>query len=168
MEIIEWARNQLTPDDTSFLKTFRPRIELPLENEKILLCYHGSPESNKGLILATTPDNELSQTLGNYRATVMAGGHTHTQMLRRFESVILLNPGSVGMPIERGSVAAPDHRPPWSEYAILTSDKANLAIELRRLALDVDVMIAQARKSGMPRAEAWAALWGKAPLSRAL
>ncbi len=161
MEMIGWAREKLTSDDLSFLKTFQPRIEMPLEGGKTLLCYHGSPESNTGLILATTPDNELAQALGDYRATVMAGGHTHTQMLRRFERVILINPGSVGMPFERGLAGAPDRRPPWGEYAILTSDKENLGIELRRVPLDIGAMIAQAHKSGMPHVEPWAALWSQ-------
>ncbi len=161
MEMIDWARAQLSADDLAFLKTLPPRIEMALENGSSLLCYHGSPESNTALILATTPDDELAQTLGNYRATVMAGGHTHVQMFRRFGDAILINPGSIGMPIERGLKGAPDHRPPWSEYAILTSNEENLGFELRRVPLDVEAMIAQARKSGMPHVELWVASWRK-------
>ncbi len=159
MEMIDWARAQLSKDDLDFLKTLQPRLEMPLENGSSLLCYHGSPESNTGLILATTPDVELAQTLGEHRATVMAGGHTHVQMFRRFGDVILINPGSVGMPVERGPIGTPDRRPPWSEYAILKSDKDKLGIEFRRAPLDVQAVIKQARKSEMPHAEDWVAPW---------
>ncbi len=159
MEMIDWAYAQFSSDDLNFMKRLEPRIEMPLENGATLLCYHGSPDSNTGLIVATTPDDELARKLGNYRATVMAGGHTHTQMFRRFEGSILMNPGSVGMPLERGVKGAPDRRPPWSEFAILTSDKDSLGIEFRRVPLDVDTMVARALESGMPHAEQWAALW---------
>lgn len=159
MEMIDWARAQLSVDDLNYLKTLQPRIEMVLENGSSLLCYHGSPDSNTNVILATTPDDELAKILGDHRATIMAGGHTHMQMFRRFGDAILINPGSVGMPIERGLKGAPDHRPPWSEYAILTSDRGKLGIELHRVPLDVDAMVAQALKSGMPHVDQWASLW---------
>jgi predicted phosphodiesterase len=154
-----WTLEQLTPDDMNFIRTFQPRAEIPLERSRTLLGYHGSPLSNEDVFYCTTSDEDLAKMHGVYRATVMAGGHTHTQMFRRFENGILINPGSVGVPVERGVKGARDRRPPWSEYAILTSDKDKLGIEFRRLPLDVQAVIAQARKSGMPQVEEWLAPW---------
>jgi putative phosphoesterase len=158
-DIGAWTLEQLSVEDLAFIKAFQARIEIPLERKETLLCYHGSPLSNEHLIYATTLENELAGVLGDYRATVMAGGHTHTQIVRRFESSILINPGSVGIPLERGGNGARDRRPPWSEYAILTSDNDKLGIEFRRVPLDVQAVIAQARQSGMPHAEEWVASW---------
>lgn len=154
-----WTRKQLSKDDLGFVNRFQARIEVPLEDGKTLLCYHGSPLSNEHIFYGTTSDEELAKMFGDYRAEVMAGGHTHTQMFRRFESGTLINPGSVGMPIEHGVKGKPDHRPPWSEYAILTSDNDNLALDFRRVPLNVDAVIAQALKGGMPHAEEWVASW---------
>jgi len=117
-----------------------------------------SPESNGVVILATTPDDGIKTLLGNYRASVMAGGHTHIQMLRHFQQSLLVNPGSVGMPFERDSHDK-QYRPPHSEYAIVEAEGDRLAIELRRTSLDVDAVIASARRSGMPGAEEWSASW---------
>jgi hypothetical protein len=35
--------------------------------------------------------------LGGYSASVMAGGHTHSQMLRRYEDMPIVNVGSIGL-----------------------------------------------------------------------
>lgn len=158
-EMIGWMSAQLSKDSLDFVRTFQPRIEIPLENGKTLLCYHGSPDSITGIILPTTPDNELAQALDASHASVMAGGHTHVPMFRLFGDAILLNPGSVGMPFVRGATRAQDYRPPWSEYAILTSEKKKMGVELRRVSLDVNAMIAQALKSELPFAEQWASVW---------
>ena len=49
----------------------------------------------------------------------MACGHTHFQMVRRFDDALLVNPGSVGLPVRE---QAPVMRiAPWAEYAIVDS-----------------------------------------------
>jgi predicted phosphodiesterase len=158
-EMMGWMTAQLSADSLDYIRSFRPQVEFPLEYSDSLLCYHGSPNSLSGTIFPTTPDDELAEMLGNCRASVMAGGHTHMQMLRRFASAILLNPGSVGMPFVRGATRDMDYRPPWSEYAILTWTKENIRVELLRVPLDVNAVIAQARKSGLPFAARWASVW---------
>ncbi len=156
-----WGASQLSPTDLDYLRTFQPRVEMPLEDGTTLLCYHGSPQSNADIILATTPDDELARMLGDYRATIMAGGHTHTQMLRRYRDMLLINPGSIGMPIVRGETPAQNWRPPWSEYAIITSNQDNLGVEFRRAPLDVDAIVRSIRTSGMPHSESLVQEWVK-------
>ena len=42
-------------------------------------------------------------------ATVLAGGHTHLQMLRQHRGMFIVNPGSVGMPfVEKASGRSAD------------------------------------------------------------
>lgn len=53
------------------------------------------------LILPTTPDAELHAMLEGYSATLIAGGHTHVQMLRRNKNALVVNVGSVGLPFDR-------------------------------------------------------------------
>jgi putative phosphoesterase len=161
MAMLEWAIQKFSPDEIAFMRNFQPRDEIPLENDATLLCFHGSPQSNTQVVQATTTDDELTRMLSGYRATVMAGGHTHTQMLRRFKDMCIINPGSIGMPIERGATREQDRRVPWSEYAIVDSHDKKLAVEFRRVPLDVSAVMCAARESGMPNIELWAGVWVK-------
>ncbi|MBI5303671.1 MAG: metallophosphoesterase family protein [Chloroflexi bacterium] len=158
MAMLEWEMQQFSSADLEFMRAFQPRVNIQLEGNQTLLCFHGSPQSNTDLILATTPENELQSRLGDYRATVLAGGHTHQQMLRRFRDALVINPGSVGMPMERDALGQL-RRPPWSEYAILDSRDQNIAIEFHRVPLDVNAVVRAARESGMPHGELWAGEW---------
>ncbi|NIW96182.1 MAG: metallophosphoesterase, partial [Phycisphaerae bacterium] len=83
------------------------------------LCFHGSPQSNTDLIFATTSEEDLERMLSGFQATGMAGGHSHTQMLRRYKDVLLFNPGSIGMPFEYSRQTGQVRNPPWAEYALL-------------------------------------------------
>jgi putative phosphoesterase len=159
VEIILWSDAQLDAAEKEIVRAFPLTTEIALEHDARLLGFHGSPRANTHIIVATTPDDELAQMLGETRATVLAGGYTHTQMLRRFRDVLVINPGSVGMPMERGATRAQDRRPPFSEYAIVDSRGGHLAVEFRRVPLDVGAVVRAARESGMPNVEVWAGEW---------
>jgi putative phosphoesterase len=152
MEMVRWGAAQFSSADVEFMRTFQPRVEIALENETFLLCFHGSPQSNTDTILATTPDADLARVLGDHQATVMAGGHTHTQMLRHFHHMIVMNPGSVGMPIERTA---------WGEYALIDNHNASLTVEFKRVPFNVTALVKSARESGMPQFDWWAGAWAK-------
>jgi predicted phosphodiesterase len=156
--IDRWCAEQLRPADLAFLRTFRPTVAVPLDDGADLLCYHGSPRGYDDVIKATTPDEELAAMLAGHRATVMAGGHWHFQLLRRYEGAILLNPGSVGLAYDLlpGGEA---RVPPRAEYALLSSHGAALAIELRRLPYDRDATVRAMFERGMPHAAWWSESW---------
>lgn len=89
----------------------------------------------------------------------MAGGHTHEQMLRRYKGTIVLNPGSVGLPFERGPGADEARNPPWAEYAVVSHEHGALRVELRRVPIDIGAVVCAIRESGMPHAELLAQDW---------
>jgi len=154
-----WCAGQLAPDDLDYVRTFLPTIELPLGAGASLLCFHGSPKSNTDIITATTPDDDLGLLLGGFRATVLAGGHTHAQLLRRYRDMVLVNPGSVGLPYEHDAVTNEDRNPPWAEYGLINWSEQGFSVELRRVPLDAGAVVRAALESGMPHAEWWAASW---------
>ncbi len=156
-EIEAWNVALLTPEDRAFLAGFRATLALELAPGSALLCFHGSPRSNTEVILATTPEHELDLMLAGCDALVLIGGHTHTQMLRRYRQQLIVNTGSVGMPFELGPGG--DRRPPWAEYALIEAGPDGLRIDLRRVPLDVAAVIRAAQASGMPHAESWSEPW---------
>lgn len=93
---MDWCRAQLSAGELDFVRTFQGRLEIPLGGGATLLLFHGSPRSHMEDLLATTPPDDLDRLLDGHRATVMAGGHTHIQMLRQHRGALLVNPGSVG------------------------------------------------------------------------
>ncbi|HEY7343150.1 MAG TPA: metallophosphoesterase family protein [Ktedonobacterales bacterium] len=156
--ITQWTRTQLTDDDRAYIASFAPVVELALGEGRTLLCFHGSPQSYDDVIVPTTPDDELSGMLGDTQADILAGGHTHLQMLRRHGDAHLINVGSVGL-AGVGAATQKNRHVGWAEYAVVDSDGDRLEISLRRTPLDVDRMVEAARASGMPEVEWWAGLW---------
>lgn len=145
-EAIAWCRAQLRDEDFEFLQTFVPQHEIALDAERSLLLFHGSPLSNTCDMLTTTAADALEAMLGTRRAAVMAGGHTHIQMLRQHRGILVVNPGSVGMPFrEYVSGARPDIMP-YAEYAIVDAGGAEIGVELRRVPLDVEQLRAATRR----------------------
>jgi putative phosphoesterase len=152
-----WAE-QLDADDLGDIRTFVRQVELPLENGETALCFHGSPTSYDDFIFATTPDEELRRVFGEARAPLMIGGHTHLQLVRRFEQLLFVNPGSVGLPFadwwpDRVRIAR------RAEYGILVHEEGRLRIDLRRTTYDVEAVLQLALASGMPHARWWTDSW---------
>ena len=152
-----WA-DQVDDDDLEFMRSFAAQYELPLEQDERALFFHGSPTSYDHFIFATTPDEELRRMLGDARAALMIGGHTHLQLHRRFEQTLFFNPGSVGLPFsqwwpDRVLIA------PRAEYGVLEHDERGVRVELRRALYDVGALLDLTLESGMPHAEWWVDSW---------
>ncbi len=157
-DIDRWGAGELSEKHLEYIRTFRTTVEVALEDGRSLLCFHGSPRSNTDVILSTTSEKELGAMLsGHTGADIMAGGHTHAQMMRRHGKSILVNPGSVGLPVDGEGEAA--HNPPWAEYAVVSSGDGASSVEMRRVAVDVEAVWGAALGSGMPHAEWWASDW---------
>jgi len=164
LDITHWNAQQLSTDDLAYVRAFPLTVEIALDDGGLLLCYHGSPRSFDDVLAATTPDQEVARLLAGVQATVLVGGHTHIQMVRRYEDVHLINVGSVGLPgVTEGSPELP--RPPaevrWAEYGILHVGGGHLGIDLRRTALDIAAVRQAARDTGMPHADWWLRRWAR-------
>src|SRR5438309_2610565 len=55
----EWSLSQLSDEDKAFIASFQPTVEIPLEDGRTLLCFHGSPTSFDEIILPTLPEAEF-------------------------------------------------------------------------------------------------------------
>ena len=149
-QAIDWCRARLSDEELAFLRTFAAGLEIALDEHNTLLLFHGSPRSHLEDLLATTPPDELDRLLAGRTATVMAGGHTHLQMLRQHRGSLLVNPGSVGAPFE---IFAEHQAPtllPHAEYAIVACERGVVSVELKRVPLDKQALRDAAAASDNP------------------
>jgi predicted phosphodiesterase len=136
VEAVDWCRRQLAAADLDFLRTFRPGLELRLDTGCGALLFHGSPRSHMEDILATTPPDDLDRLLDGRLAEVMAGGHTHIQMLRQHRGALLVNPGSVGLPFKEYVNGGAPTLLAHAEYATVEATAGVVSVDLRRVPVD--------------------------------
>jgi predicted phosphodiesterase len=98
------------------------------------------------------PAAELDELLSGRQAQVMAGGHTHVQMIRQHGGRWLVNPGSTGMPFERYVNGGPPVVLPHAEYAIVEAEGGHVGVTLRRVELDKDELRKQLADWKLPMA----------------
>jgi putative phosphoesterase len=157
-EIENWCKERLSEEDKAFMRSFKPTVTLSLGDNLDILCYHGSPRSNTEGMRSTTTDLRVERIVRGRRERIFAGGHTHSQMVRRFRDKVIINPGSVGLPFEfTGKRTA--RNPPWAEYAIIDCREETLNISLRRVGYDVGELEDAVARSGMPHKDWWIRDW---------
>ena len=136
VDAVDWCRAELSSADLQFIGSFSRRFELELNGSGSLFLFHGTPESNMTDLLATTPAERVDELLGGRRATVMAGGHTHVQMLRQHRGTLIVNPGSVGLAFKEHAAGKVPTLLRHAEYAVIEAVNGDIAVSLRRVALD--------------------------------
>jgi putative phosphoesterase len=129
---VQETRASLGDEDIAFIRSFTRTLTLPDD----VLLYHGTPRSNTEDLLATTPPADVDAMLEGRRAVVAAGGHTHIQMMRQHHGMLIVNPGSLGMPFREHAGGGPPVLLPHAEYAIVDLRPPDVGVELRRVALD--------------------------------
>jgi predicted phosphodiesterase len=153
IESVDWCARQLATTEVEYVRSLQPVITVSLDSTATLLCFHGSPKSNIDIMLATTPAAELDTLLAGATATVMAGGHTHIQMLRQHKGLLLVNPGSVGKPFAEMPYQGTPQLLPWAEYAIVHGRHGRVGVELRRVPMDLDALKQTILASTLPMRE---------------
>lgn len=148
--IREWSLSRLTDDDKNFIAGFKPTVTVSLENDLNLLCFHAVPTNYEDQILPTTPEDEFLKFLGAYDENILAGGHTHTQQIRRCGRYFFFNPGSVGLPFNPYQTGEILRVNSWAEYALLTAAHGDIDLQFRRLPFDARRLLEIYRASGRP------------------
>jgi putative phosphoesterase len=146
------TRAELTDEDFAFIRGFHPT--LPLDD---VLLFHGTPRSHQEELLSTTPAERVDEMLAGARATVLAGGHTHLQMVRQHRGRLIVNCGSVGMPFREHAAGKEPVVLPHAEYAIVDVSRGQASVELLRIPLDRARLAGEARGWDNPLARSLAA-----------
>lgn len=85
-------------------------------------------------------DEELLVTAGKLPKGVYIFGHTHSQWNMQVGDVLLVNPGSCGLPVDCVAFGAP--------YTLLTVENGAWKVEERRVLYDVETLIADVKRTG--------------------
>ncbi len=146
-EIVQGAiaatREVLGPEETAALGALPESVPLGEDGR----CWHGSPVSDVRSFLPE-PAGDEPELLAGVTEARLVFGHTHLPFARTTASGIeLVNPGSVGMPLDG------DHR---AAYALVHDDDT---IEHRRVAYDHDA-------SARALEDRFAAPWTAIPAAR--
>jgi predicted phosphodiesterase len=153
--IRDWSLSRLSETDRSFIAGFQSTVEIPLDDGRSLLCFHGSPNSFDEIILPTTPELGFHALLSPYLPHLMTGGHTHMQHVRRIgaSDSFFFNPGSVGIAYTHQQADKDFRADPWAEYAMLSARNGRVTLEFRRVPYDVAALLDIYRASGRPYLE---------------
>ena len=152
VESVEWCTSRLSSSDLDFVRGFQRSLQLPLEGGATLFAFHGSARSNMENLLATTPAEKVDEMLDGRSATVLAGGHTHLQMLRQHRGMWIANPGSVGLPFREYAFGGAPALLADAEYAIVEATRAGVGVTLRRVPVDKAAWRGSVASSDLPLA----------------
>jgi predicted phosphodiesterase len=160
VEAIDWCRTRLSAGALDSIRGFRATYEVALENGERLLAFHGTPDSNTTDLLSTTEPERVEEWIGSTRGSLLAGGHTHLQMLRQHRGRWLVNPGSVGMPFKEYAAGGPPEVMPHAEYAVIDSDSSSVNVSLERVTLDKAALLKSVLAVDYPLANFLAKAYG--------
>ena len=99
----QFTQDQLKPGDREYLRDLPLHIELQVGETRFWLC-HATPSNPLfGYLPAKSP--EWAAECDGLPADVLLVGHTHTPFVGNFGHCLVVNPGSLGQPNNRTSLA---------------------------------------------------------------
>lgn len=135
---------------------------LSLAEGRVFAC-HGSPaggdleylleDVGSGRPTLDREDAIRRRLAGIGAAQVVLCGHSHTARIVNLDGVLILNPGSVGMPCYRAGEPLPhvvEAGSPHARYALLQDGPAGWAAELRAVPYDTEAAALQAERASRP------------------
>lgn len=124
---------------------------------------HGSPaggdleylleDVSSGRAALNVDEAIRSRLEGIGSASLVLCGHTHTPRMVAVDGVLIVNPGSVGMPCYRDPGAIPhvmEAGSPLARYGIVVRGKAGWSAELHGVPYDYEIAAGQAEAFGFP------------------
>ena len=166
-EVARWCARTLTPDNRAWLDALPPALDFTLQGIPVhmahsseafvgkalharfrtsLLPFHypQGPVSREALTADfrtyAASDGDLAEEISALDPGVYIFGHNHIQTCGDFDGRLLINPGSVGLPLDCGEAGA--------AYSLLTIENGAVSVEERRIPYDLECLIGKIRQSG--------------------
>ena len=130
-------RRLLSPSEVGWLRRLPKELRFRLE-EYSFHAVHAAPSDHlySYRITPDLPDEDLKKEMEGVRADIVLLGHTHLPMSRGAWTKVVLNPGSVGQPLDGN---------PRASYAVIKDGVA----EIQRVVYDIEATVAGIRKMGL-------------------
>jgi putative phosphoesterase len=134
---LERHRRLLDEEDLSWLRALPTELNFRVEDYRFH-AVHATPTDHlhSYRLTAGLGDEELKKEVAGVRADVVLVGHTHLPMSRGAWSKVVLNPGSIGQPLDGD---------PRASYAVIEDGMA----EIRRVEYDVEATVAGIQGMGL-------------------
>ncbi|SEG90589.1 phosphoesterase, MJ0936 family [Nonomuraea solani] len=120
----EWAAKELRRDQVALLSGMPERWTVELGRLGSTLFVHGTPRSDEEIVLVDSSIERWGEVLAGESADTVVLGNTHMPFVRLADRVLVVNPGSVGMPYGRHG----------AQWALLDGESG--AVTLRNTPLD--------------------------------
>lgn len=130
-------RLQLAGEDLTWLRALPTETRFRLDDYR-LHAFHAAPTDHlfSYRITPDLADEDLKREVADVKADFVLLGHTHLPMSRGAWTKVVLNPGSVGQPLDGD---------PRASYAVIENGVA----AIRRVAYDIEETIAGIREMGL-------------------
>lgn len=140
---VQWVRERIGEEWTHWL------AELPFslafgDGEDGLLVCHANPKNDDEHVWPDAYDDTLEGLFDGVTQRTIAFGHLHLPYVRVWRGRTLVNVASAGLPKDGD---------PHAHYAILTWRSGGWEVQSRRVAFDVEKVVKQLKKSGIPDVE---------------
>jgi putative phosphoesterase len=131
---LEYHRRLLSADEAAWLRDLPTEATFRFDDYRFH-AVHAAPTDHlfSYRITPDLSDEELKKEVADVRADIVLLGHTHLPMSRGAWTKVVLNPGSVGQPLDGD---------PRASYAVIRDGMA----EIRRVEYDIEATIAGIRK----------------------
>lgn len=134
----DWTRARLAKNDLGWLQRLPVRLTWECQNQRFALV-HGTPFDPlyDYRMTPTATGSQLDELLTGVQGDIVIAGHTHLPFVRQHWTRLLINPGSVGQPLD-GDIRA--------SYALWQDGTA----EIHRVGYDHEPLLAAIRRMELP------------------
>ena len=140
---VEWVRARIGGEAARRLAELPFSLTFGEDADGLLVC-HANPQSDDEHIWPDANDETLERLFAGVTQRTVAFGHLHLPYVRVWRGRTLADVASAGLPKDGD---------PRAHYAILTQRDGGWEVQSRRVAFDVQKVVRQLEKSGIPDVE---------------
>ncbi len=137
--MLGWLDRQFDDDLKSVIATWPDTLQLRFHDAPPIRLVHGSARSAHESMFPCAPDGEVKESLAGTSEQVVVAGHSHLPMQRTTGEWQILNPGSVGVPLDGKASAS---------YMLLEGDGNGWHPTFRRVFFDYTPVFREFERQG--------------------
>ncbi len=140
---VRWSIAQLRQEHLEFMGNLPFKYELPNDGLAPAIFTHASLHDQFWGFYGEQSEEDVEIGMNGHNNITLFCAHTHRQLYRLWSNSVIVNVGSVGMPLD-GT--------PEAKYVIATRQKSSWNVEFRRLTYNVDLVMQAFDQVGLQEA----------------